>query len=163
MNCYKTFETRKDGEGNYHTVEVWKPCPKDEPRDALRVNGEKPEVRNCVQVREYVTDYFGGDHCGWRQVWKPFGDAEPDESERGGTVKTNATEGKNNGVRLNPDLLRRYSLVEFGKEVTLFEMIQDPRHHTREWEAVIHILTGTKEYKSEFDERFENFLNRIMD
>lgn len=94
---------------------------------------------------------------------KPEKPTAAEKPTGGEMVKTNATEVKNNGVRLNPDLLRRYSLVEFGKEVTLFEMIQDPRHHTREWEAVIHILTGTKEYKSDYDRKMDEFLNRMME
>lgn len=109
----------------------------------------------------------------YREIWnerrkpkpspKPEKPTEAEKPTGGETVKTNATEGKNNGVYLNPDLLRRYALTEYGKDVTLFELISDPRHHKHEWEIIIYILTGKKEYKSEFDERFENFLDRIMD
>lgn len=84
---------------------------------------------------------------------------EPDK----GAVRTNATEGKNNGVYLNPDLLRGYALTEYGKDVSLFDLISDPHHHTREWEIIIHILTGKKEYKSDYDRRMDDFLRRWVE
>lgn len=162
MNCYKTYETLKDGDGNYHTVEVWKPCSKGEPRDALRVNGKSPEVRNCVQVRKYVIDYFGGNRPGWRDVWTPVGEAEPDESERGG-IRTNSNIKTGAVVSLNPERVREIFFSGCGEGITLQAMLQDPGKYAREWSAVKYVLTGEKEYKNEADKRWDEMLERMMD
>lgn len=153
-DCYYTF----DAAGNLvrHENGVSKPIK------TVRAWTEEPSEETEKMYRE-LWDEWRKPKPSPKDSPKPEKPTAAEKPTGGETVKTNATEAKNNGVHLNPDLLRRYSLVEFGKEVTLFEMIQDPRHHTREWEAVIHILTGTKEYKSEYDERMDDFFRRWLD
>jgi hypothetical protein len=86
----------------------------------------------------------------------------PKESDKG-AVRTNMIEKRNNGVYLDPDRLRKIAITEYGKDVTLYDLIHDPWHHTHEWDMIYYLMTGKREYKSEYDKRMDDLIRHMMD
>lgn len=84
---------------------------------------------------------------------------EPDK----GAVRTNMIEKRNNGVYLDPDRLRKIAITEYGKDVTLYDLIHDPWHHTHEWDMIYYLMTGKREYKSEYDKRMDDLIRHVME
>lgn len=88
--------------------------------------------------------------------------SDPKESDKG-AVRTNTAEKRDNGVYLDPDRLRKIAITEYGKDVTLYDLIHDPWHHTQEWDMIYYLMTGKQEYKSEYDKRMDDLFRRVME